>query len=221
MTPEPFLSDRSPVERARGGRPRGFDRDRVLTRAGELFARHGYEGLSVSELAAGLDLSHPSLYAAFGPKPVLYRKALDQYAERWTAAARTALSAPCLSQALTALIDQQVSAFCEARSGCMLSAALQTSASDHAVEARHAAALRATMIRVIRWRLDQAVLERALPRATDTTVMATCVAALIHGLSTLARDGLGCDILSAVGQSGIKGLMPEAPALPAETARAA
>jgi len=207
MTSDPI--DDGPGRSPRIGRPRGFDRDRLLVEIIDLFSRHGYEGLSIADLAASLGISHPSLYAAFGPKPALYRKALDHYAATWTAQARTALSSPCLTTALQDLLDLQVRALSGtyASRGSMLSAALLTSGPERAVEARHAATLRSAMIRTVRARFEKAVMDRAIARTIDTTLLATCVVGLIHGMSILSRDGATPSTLSAVGRIGLTGIL--------------
>src|SRR4051812_21366670 len=76
------------------GRPRGFDVDRALDRALELFWRKGYEGTSLPDLTGAMGINRPSLYAAFGNKEQLFRKALDRYAEGPAAYVREALDEP-------------------------------------------------------------------------------------------------------------------------------
>src|SRR5262245_59406118 len=63
------------------GRPREFDTDQALDRALEVFWRKGYEGASISELTEAMGINRPSLYAAFGNKEELFRKALDRYVQ--------------------------------------------------------------------------------------------------------------------------------------------
>jgi AcrR family transcriptional regulator len=76
------------------GRPREFDADQALDRALEVFWRRGYEGASISELTEAMGINRPSLYAAFGNKEALFRKALDRYAQGPAAYTYTALEEP-------------------------------------------------------------------------------------------------------------------------------
>ena len=62
------------------GRPRAFDTARALDQALRVFWRHGYEGASLADLTAAMGINRPSLYAAFGNKETLFRRALDHYA---------------------------------------------------------------------------------------------------------------------------------------------
>lgn len=196
-----------PVTGRARGRPRSFDRTAVLARLGDLFAVHGYEGLSMAELAAEVGLNHPSLYAAFGPKAALYREALTFAEERWTRAAEDALSAPVLADALAGLFRVQVDSLggSQACAG-MLTRALQTHAPEHALEARHATRLRAGMVRVVRRRLETAVVAGELSRDQDVSTIAAYVMTLIHGLAVLAHDGIERERLAAVAGLGLETL---------------
>ena len=76
------------------GRPRGFDADRALDRALAIFWRNGYEGASLPALTKAMGITRPSLYAAFGNKEALFRKALDLYEHEKLAYVGAALEAP-------------------------------------------------------------------------------------------------------------------------------
>jgi len=76
------------------GRPRSFDIDRALDRALVVFWRKGYEGASLSDLTKAVGVNRPSLYAAFGDKEALFRKALDRYLKGPAAYTQEALREP-------------------------------------------------------------------------------------------------------------------------------
>src|SRR5437764_11063990 len=61
------------------GRKRQFDVDEALDRALEVFWKRGYEGATLPELTRAMGINKPSLYAAFGNKEQLFRKALERY----------------------------------------------------------------------------------------------------------------------------------------------
>jgi AcrR family transcriptional regulator len=70
------------------GRPRSYDPDLALALARDTFWGAGYAGTSLDELATGMRMNRPSIYAAFGDKELLYLKAVARYADD----SRTALS---------------------------------------------------------------------------------------------------------------------------------
>jgi len=60
-------------------RPRGFCEEEALDKALQTFWQHGYEGASISALTEAMGINRPSMYATFGNKEELFRKALDRY----------------------------------------------------------------------------------------------------------------------------------------------
>ena len=61
------------------GRPREFCVDQALAQALRVFWEKGYDGTSLTDLTDAMGITRPSLYAAFGNKESLFRKALDLY----------------------------------------------------------------------------------------------------------------------------------------------
>lgn len=68
-------SGRSPV-----GRPKTFDRDRVVGIAVESYWRDGVDGVSLNELCRRADVSKPGLYREFGGEDGVMDAALERYA---------------------------------------------------------------------------------------------------------------------------------------------
>src|ERR1041384_1958854 len=61
------------------GRPRDFDMEKALDAALHVFWKKGYEGASLTDLTEAMGINRPSLYAAFGNKEDLFRRALARY----------------------------------------------------------------------------------------------------------------------------------------------
>ena len=63
-------------------RKAGYDREKVLDKALELFWAKGYHGTSLKDLEVALDMRPGSIYAAFGSKEGLFAETLRLYADR-------------------------------------------------------------------------------------------------------------------------------------------
>jgi AcrR family transcriptional regulator len=120
----------------RRGRPREFDANVALAAATETFLRHGYAGASVDELGRSMQLSKPSLYAAFGDKRELYLAAVKAriraFGERFRVAFEKGDS---LEDSLRALFYEAVDAYLGdgMPPGCILISAGTTEAVSDAV----------------------------------------------------------------------------------------
>src|SRR5438093_7941762 len=103
------------------GRPRAFDCDQALDRALQLFWQKGYEGTSLSDLTEAMGINRPSLYAAFGNKEALFRKALDRYAHGPASYVREALNEPTARAVVERLLRATADALRDPRTppGCL------------------------------------------------------------------------------------------------------
>lgn len=63
------------------GRPKGYDREKILEKAMRLFWRQGYESTSTQQLVDHLQINRNSMYSEFGSKKSFYEAALDHYSE--------------------------------------------------------------------------------------------------------------------------------------------
>src|SRR5436190_19772422 len=98
------------------GRPRAFDTEKALDKALQVFWRKGYEGTSLSDLTKAMRINRPSLYAAFGNKEALFRKALDRYSQGPSAFWDDALRAPAARAVAERLLRGTIALLTDPRS---------------------------------------------------------------------------------------------------------
>lgn len=167
-----------------GGRPRGFDREAAVATAMDLFWRHGYEGVSVSDLTAAIGIAPPSLYAAFGSKALLYREALDRYATGAGALDLSVLDrAEDLHEAVGAVLDTAIASVFAGGRACMISTGMLASHRDHAALAREVADRR----REFETLLGEKLLRWIAP--AESISVARYLMAVMQGISVHAGDG--------------------------------
>jgi AcrR family transcriptional regulator len=84
-------------------------KEQILREAALLFARHGYHGVSISELGRAVGISGPALYRHFASKEALLSRMLVEVSERLLTGATTLagrIHDP--AELLTALVDFQL-----------------------------------------------------------------------------------------------------------------
>lgn len=91
------------------GRPRGFDENAALDAAIRVFWEQGYEGATLAELTAAMKINRSSMFAAFGNKEALFKKAFERYVSTHLGHIWEALQKPtireCLEHALRGTVD--------------------------------------------------------------------------------------------------------------------
>jgi AcrR family transcriptional regulator len=171
------------------GRPREFDRDAALQIAMKLFCKHGFEGVSIADLTAAMNISAPSLYAAFGPKEALFREALALYQQRPNLP-QFACQGSVREQLKTLLYDTVRSATDpDYPAGCMVSAGMLACRPEHEGLADSIADLRTARCAMVSKHLQDAVASGELPADTDTQAIGRFVMALAQGIAIQAHDG--------------------------------
>jgi AcrR family transcriptional regulator len=187
------------------GRPRAFDADKALDQAMRVFWRHGYEGASLPELTAAMGINRPSMYAAFGNKESLFRKAMDRYIELSGEVMCDALSQPT-ARKVAERIFQMVTAHCGPGKirGCLLvQGALACGASADPIK-RELALRRAAIENALRERFERAVLEGDLSKDADPAALAKYVATFQHGMAVQSAGGATREALLAAADVALR-----------------
>ncbi|WP_297493652.1 TetR/AcrR family transcriptional regulator [Acidocella sp.] len=197
------------------GRPRAFDRDEALRIAMKLFSKHGYEGVSIADLTAAMNIAPPSLYAAFGSKEALFREALALYLQR-PDLPHLACTGPVRDQ-IRKLLHDTVRAATDPDfpAGCMVTAGMLTCRAEHEGLADSIAGLRTARCEQIAGHVRDAVRAGELPPDTDTKAIGRFVMALAQGIAIQAHDGATAAELFALVDVALQSWPGAAPARPA------
>ncbi|MEE1942831.1 TetR/AcrR family transcriptional regulator [Streptomyces sp. TRM 70361] len=192
------------------GRPRGFDTDEALERAMRVFWEQGYEGASLSDLTDAMGITRTSMYAAFGNKEELFRKALERYTEGPASYGARALREPTARQVATAFLNGSVRA--TTRPGCpagCLGVQGSLAAGDPGAGARDTlVAWRNGHLSLLRDRFRQAVDEGDLPPGTDPGLLARYLMTVANGIAVQAAGGATRDDLQRVADMALRSWPP-------------
>jgi AcrR family transcriptional regulator len=187
------------------GRPRGFDADEALERAMLVFWEHGYEGASLAGLTGAMGISTTSMYATFGNKEELFRRALERYTEVPSAYLLRALEEPTALRVATAILTGTVRTTTRPAHphGCLgVQGALATS--DSGREVRDLlAAWRNNGCACIRERFQRAVDDGDLPPESNPALLARYVTTLTFGIAVQAASGVGRDELQEMADAAL------------------
>jgi AcrR family transcriptional regulator len=179
------------ISAERKGRPRAFDADEALDRALHVFWQKGYEGASLNDLTQAMGINRPSLYAAFGDKKSLFRKALDRYEEGPSAWVREALEEPTARAVVERLLLGAVKMHTDPRTplGClMVHGALASGEGTDSIR-QELNARRASDEAGLRRRLARAKAEGDLPPESNPADLARYVVTVIRGMAVQAAGG--------------------------------
>ena len=188
------------------GRPREFDLDRALDHALEVFWRNGYEGASIAELTEAMGINPPSLYAAFGNKEELFRKALERYVAQYARYWDDALAVPTARGMVEHLLREAanfLSDECNPRGCLMVRSVVSCGDAAEAIQ-QQLAAQRSEAEARVRARLERAKDEGLMPPDLDPGDFARYLMAVMEGMAVRAAGGAGRQELERIAEMALR-----------------
>ena len=187
------------------GRPREFCMDYALAQALRVFWEKGYEGTSLTDLTEAMGITRPSLYAAFGNKEALFRKALDLYEHEKLTYIRQALEQPSARKVAETMLRGTIDNVTSSNEphGCLgvitsVACGAESQSVREEVVKRGAVAKAALMER-----FDRAKAEGDLPSHIDTEGLMRVLIAMLQGISVQANQGATREELDRLVESGL------------------
>ncbi|MFZ2994672.1 TetR/AcrR family transcriptional regulator [Sphingobium sp.] len=180
------------------GRPREFDPEEALAAALEVFWRRGYEGASLAELTEAMGITKPSLYACFGNKESLFRKALDLYERDKLCYVQSAMQAPTAKGVAERLLRGALAIQTGGKDplGCM-GVISSVGGTAHAECIRDEILLRrASSDRAMVERLERARQEGDLPPGVEPQALACYLSTVMQGMAVQAGAGVPAERLT-------------------------
>jgi AcrR family transcriptional regulator len=173
------------------GRARAFDADEALDRAMTLFWSKGYDGTSVSELTEAMGINRPSLYATYGNKQELFRKALERYGEGPASYERDALAQPTAREVAEGLLRgaADVQTDPDTPAGCLATLGTTYCADESSPVGKVLITSRLAGHAAIRERFQRARAEGDLAADADPKALTHYIGSVVCGMAVLAASG--------------------------------
>jgi AcrR family transcriptional regulator len=156
-----------------------------------VFWRQGYEGTSLADLTEAMGINRPSLYAAFGNKEPLFRRALDRYVDGPMAFLKVALEEPSARVGVEALLRGFATSVADPHTprGCLTVQGALASSADADPIRRELAARRLGGQEALRHRLRRAQEDGQLPADSSPDDLARYFDTVAQGLAVQAVGG--------------------------------
>jgi AcrR family transcriptional regulator len=190
------------------GRPLAFNQDEALDKALRIFWSRGYEGASMAELTEALGINKPSIYAAFGNKEELFRKALVRYATGPAAFVGESMREPTTRLVVEKFLTKAVDFFSDKSTpnGCMIVQGALTCGQGSSNIQQELVAYRNSLETTLTKRFELAKTQGDLPPDTNVKQLAKYIATIHQGMSVQATSGATKEELLAIVEIALKNL---------------
>lgn len=188
------------------GRPPAFDHDEALEKALRVFWLRGYEGASMAELTEALGINRPSIYAAFGNKEELFRKALGKYLAGPVAYVSVAMKEPTSRQVVEKFLTKSAEFLTNPNTprGCMIVQGALSCGQGSELIQRELITYRKSYEDALMQRFKLAQSQGDLPNGINASHLAKYIATIHQGMSIQATSGATIEELMTVVQVALK-----------------
>lgn len=183
-----------------GGRPRSHDPEVALNAAMLTFWTQGYEGTAMSGLTKAMGMSAPSIYAAFGDKETLFKRAVERYMAGPGAYMRAALDQSTAEALARTFLNSAVEAVAGDHTphGCLVvQSALAVNPRSASVR-EYLTGLREDGVKSLADRLRSFSGPGGLPPGSDSLALARLLVTVVQGLAVQAASGVPRETLHTV-----------------------
>lgn len=188
------------------GRPPAFDPEEALEKALKVFWLRGFEGASMSELTEALGINRPSIYAAFGNKEALFRKALGKYLAGPVAYVAEAMKEPTSRQVVEKFLTKSAEFLTNPNTprGCMIVQGALSCGQGSELIQQELIAYRKSYEDALMQRFKLAQSQGDLPNGINASHLAKYIATIHQGMSVQATSGATIEELMTVVQVALK-----------------
>jgi len=154
----------------------------------------------MAELTEAMGITKPSLYACFGNKEALFKKALDLYEHDKLAYIGKALEAPTAREVADRLLRGALATHCGGSDpqGCLGVISTVACLTEAASIRADVIARRASSEAAVAARFEMAKVEGDLPADIDARSLAQCLTTVLQGLSIKAQSGTTPDDMTKI-----------------------
>ena len=162
-----------------------------------------------------MGVTAPSIYTAFGDKKRLFLESVKLYSDPPEAGQQALDQTATARDAAHQMLTSAAIAFTGEATpkGCLLASATASGSTDAQDVQEAVAAIRRDIMARLEVRIGRDIDTGRLPSKTDARALAALVVGVVQGMSVLARDGVGRQVLLAMADSALLG-WPDAAGTP-------
>lgn len=184
----------------KAGRPKEFDIEKALNSALKVFWSKGYEAASLQDLTSAMGINRPSLYATYGNKEELFRKALDCYFNNRKAVIDNALNQPTTYKVIECLLYEFAESNVASNNppGCLVVQSALVSGEKADCIRKELISRRLSIEKALCDRFEQAKNEGDFPETIEPVDFARYIATISQGMSIQAANGASSEQLRKI-----------------------